>query len=192
MSDYGQGGGGFGQPPGQPPGGGGFGQPPGGGGFGQPPGGGGFGQPPGQPPGGGGFGQPPGSQPGFGPQPGGYGHPPAGFNPMSGQPPQDYKTAGVLMLVSGITNIIASAVLILVLVWICIGAFWFLTLAGAIFELIVAVSVMQGQRNHNAKTAAIIGLVTSVLCGNMIGIGCEIFALVTLGKPEVDAFLRTG
>ncbi|GAB5543754.1 MAG: hypothetical protein SangKO_035140 [Sandaracinaceae bacterium] len=56
---FGQGGGGFGQPPGGG-GGGGFGPPPGGGGFGQPPGGGGFGQPPGQG-GGGGFGQGPGS-----------------------------------------------------------------------------------------------------------------------------------
>jgi uncharacterized Tic20 family protein len=58
MSDFGQGGGGFG-----PPSGGGFGPPPGGGGFGPPQGGGGFGPPPG-----GGYGPPPG---------GGHGPPPA-------------------------------------------------------------------------------------------------------------------
>lgn len=86
-------GGGWGNGPFGPPGGGqppgGFGQPPGG--FGQPPGG--FGQPPGgfgQPPGG--FGQPPGypPQPNFS-QPG---YPPPGFNQV---PPQPSSKKGLLI-----------------------------------------------------------------------------------------------
>ncbi len=66
-----QGNGGYGGPPGAPPGGGGYGPPPGGGGYGAPPG-----APPG--PGGGGYGPPP--------APGGYGPPPQQQG-ASGAPP---------------------------------------------------------------------------------------------------------
>jgi hypothetical protein len=89
MSQQGQGGGGWGQPPGNqgwggaPPDGGqqqasgGYGPPPGGG-YAPPGAPGGYGPPPGAPPGGGGYGQPPAQSPYGAPPGGGFGAPPGG------------------------------------------------------------------------------------------------------------------
>ncbi|MEM9195057.1 MAG: hypothetical protein AAGF12_38150 [Myxococcota bacterium] len=164
-------------------------------GFGQPPGGGGFGQPPGgQPPAGGGFGMPPGGQPpapgGFG-QPQGYGQPGGGgFAPQGPGAPQDYKTLGIFMLISGIMNVLVSISFVLVFIWICVGVVWILPLAGGIFEIVVAAQIMGGKPQPNAKTAAIMGLISGVICFNVIGIVLEILALVQLGKPEVAQYAQ--
>jgi hypothetical protein len=104
--------------------------------------------------------------------------------------PADYKTAGTMMIVSGATNLLASFALIGVLIWFCVGGFWFVTLALAVFELVVGVGVSSGQPKGNAKTAAIIGIVNSVLCGNVIGLILQIIALTKLGTPESVAYLE--
>jgi len=99
--------------------------------------------------------------------------------------PQDYKTAGIFMLIAGILTIMVSLGLVMGLIWICVGVFWFLTLAAGIFEVIVGVGVMNGQFKPNAKTVSIIGIVAALLCGNIVGMVMEILAVVNFGKPEV-------
>ncbi len=164
--------------PGAPPGGGGFGSPPGGGGFGSPPGGGGFGPPPD----GGGFGPPPGGG-GFGPPAGG------GFGGPGGGAPPDYKTAGTLMMVSGIINLLTAGVWTLALIWLCVGILWVVPLGVAFGEFVVGVAVMNGTPHSQAKTASVLGLIAGVLNMNVFSIVLEIIALVKLGKPEVTAYL---
>lgn len=162
----------------------------------------GYGQPPGgqaPPPGGGGFGAPPAG--GYGP-PAGFGQPGGGYQnpggggfapgPAGGGPPQEYKLAGIFMLVSGIMNVLTSAALILTLIWICVGVIWVLPLAGGIFEIVIGAQIMSGKRTTNGKTASIIGLISAVLCFNIIGIVMEILALVWFGKPEVERYIATG
>jgi hypothetical protein len=158
---------------------------------GQPPGG-GWGQPPN-------WGQPP-SGP-FGPPPSGYGQPPGGYVPPNAivpygqpyggpyQPPSsaqgEARIVGVMMLVSGITNIIHGFALIIGLIWICVGVVWIFPLVVAIFEIIAAASLMGQKPTPNAKTVSILGLVAAILNLNVIGVVCQIVAIVFMGKPGV-------
>ncbi len=103
--------------------------------------------------------------------------------------PQEYKTAGIFMLISGIMTVMVSLGLVFGLIWICVGVFWILTLAAGIFEIILGVGVMNGQPKANAKTVSIIGIVAALLCGNIVGMIMEIMAVVNLGKPEVANWL---
>ncbi len=103
--------------------------------------------------------------------------------------PQEYKTSGIFMLISGIMTVMVSLGLVFGLIWICVGVFWILTLAAGIFEIIIGVGVMNGQAKANAKTVSIIGIVAALLCGNIVGMVMEIMAVVNLGKPEVANWL---
>jgi hypothetical protein len=70
-----------------------------------------------------------------------------------------------------------------------VGVFWFLTLGAAVFEIVVGAAAMSGTRKAGARSAAILGLIGAVLCGNLAGLVLEIIALVNLGKPEVENWL---
>ncbi len=129
-----------------------------------------------------------------------YGYPPgqpAGMyvapHPVWAAPPapKGYKNAGIMMLVSGIKNTIVSLILILCLIWVCVGAFWFLTVAGGIAEIVIGIMILNGSPVRSARTMAILGLVSGVLCGNIIGVALEAIALSELSKPEVEQYLQT-
>ena len=105
-------------------------------------------------------------------------------------PPSEYKTAGTLMIVSGVLNLLASLALVGTLIWICVGAFWMVTLGLAVWEIVTGIAVSGGQPKHNAKTVAIIGIVNSLLCGNVIGLVLQIIAMSKLGSPEVTAYIE--
>lgn len=105
-------------------------------------------------------------------------------------PPSDYKTAGTLMIVSGVLNLLASLALIGTLIWVCVGAFWMVTLGLAIWELVTGIAVSGGQPKANAKTVAIIGIINSLMCGNIIGLVLQIIAMSKLGTPEVTAYIE--
>jgi len=108
---------------------------------------------------------------------------------MSATAPSEYKTAGIFMLISGITSAMCSLLWIGILIWICIGVIWIPTLVVAIIEIVVGASVMSGTHRINAKTTSILGLVSAFVCGNVVGLVLEILAIVYLGKPEVEAYL---
>ena len=101
--------------------------------------------------------------------------------------PAAYKSAGIFMLISGIFTVLASlAVLASSLCMYCMG---FLTLAAGIAEIVVGVAVMNGERRPDAKLIGILGLVSSLMICDIVGVVLEILAIVNLGKPEVDAWL---
>ena len=126
------------------------------------------------------------------------------------EPPSNYKTAGIMMLVSGIINILASIGLSLFLfVYISMIAvatmgigilcyaccLWpILPLGFGIFELITGMNVMNGKPVRNASTVAIAGIVMGAL--NLpLGIGVvpmvmEIIATVMLNDDEVKAWIE--
>jgi uncharacterized membrane protein len=108
--------------------------------------------------------------------------------------PADYRTAGTLMLISGIFNVLVSAGILLGLllsvVGLCVAPIWLFTLGGGIAEIVVGAGIMQGSRSLRAMPVAVVGLVSGVVCGNMLGMILEILAMVQLGKPEVHAFIH--
>ncbi len=103
--------------------------------------------------------------------------------------PQDYKTAGIFMLISGIMTTLASIGFFLSLLLFCVGVFWILPLVVGILEIVIGAAVMGGTPKANAKTISILGIVAALLCGNLIGLVLEILAMVHLGKPEVENYL---
>lgn len=104
--------------------------------------------------------------------------------------PADYKTAGTLMIVSGVLNLMASLALVGTFIWFCVGAFWMTTLGLAVWELATGVALSSGQYRQSAKNVAIVGIINSVLCGNVIGLVLQIIAMSKLGSPEVTAYIE--
>jgi hypothetical protein len=98
-----------------------------------------------------------------------------------------------MMLVSGIFNVLVSAGiligLLLSVVGLCVAPIWLLTLVGGVVEIAMGVGVMQGSPRPSALPVSVVGLVSAVLCGNMLGMILEILAMVYLGKPEVAGWL---
>lgn len=131
----------------------------------------------------------------YGAPPGGAGMPyamvPQGTWAQAGQAPQSYKNLGIMMLVSGIKGALISFILILCLIWVCVGAFWFVTLAGSIMEIVVGAMILGGKPIRSMRTVSILGIVSGVLCGNIIGVALEAVALSQMSKPEIDHYLAT-
>lgn len=105
--------------------------------------------------------------------------------------PPEYKTAGTLMLISGILNVLAACAWIFVLIWVCVGAFWFIPLGVAIAELVVGIGVASGNPNRGAKVTSIIGIVNSLLCMNIASLILQIIAFTKLSTFEVTEWHET-
>ncbi len=109
------------------------------------------------------------------------------------QPPTEYKNAGTMMIISGAFNVMTSLGILLGLAislfGLCVAPIWLLTLGGGIMELLVGANINAGKPSRMGLSTAVVGLVCSVCCGNVIGMILEILAMVNLGKPEVTAWL---
>lgn len=121
--------------------------------------------------------------------------------------PSKYKTAGTMMLVAGIYNVLVSVVMAFVL-FMYISAIALSTLGlgivcyvcmcwpliplvmGAV-EIYTGVRVMGGNPVPNAKTVSIVGLIVGVLNFSMIGIVMEIIAMMSLNDDEVQKWLAS-
>ncbi len=115
--------------------------------------------------------------------------------------PQDYKTAGMMMMISGGFTVLLSLAFIvtwtvtwlasILLFFVAFAAcFWILTLVVGVFEIVVGVAMMQGKPKSNAKTISILGIVAAVCCGNIVpGIIVEVLAFSLLSKPEVASWI---
>ncbi len=119
------------------------------------------------------------------------------FAPAEGAP-DAYKQAGMLMVVSGMTNLMVG------LIWGCTGlsmcvstyGICFLCpllgvvpLAVGVWEILEGNKVREGIWSPHLRTANVVGLVTGILTFHMIGVACEAFVLMQLNDPKVKAFL---
>ena len=122
--------------------------------------------------------------------------------------PSNYKTAGIMMLIAGIMNILGAIVLGIVLFLYITGVafatmgvgilcyvccLWpFVPLGWGIYELIVGMNVMNGKVVKNASTVSIIGIVVGALnlgMGGVIPLVLEIIATVMFNNDEVKAWI---
>lgn len=103
--------------------------------------------------------------------------------------PQDYKTAGIFMLIAGITTTIPALIVVVTYGLLCFGLFWILPLVVGILEIVVGASVMGGQPKANAKLISSLGIAAAALSCNMVGLVLEILSVTYLGKPEVENYL---
>jgi hypothetical protein len=97
--------------------------------------------------------------------------------------------AGTLMIVSGIFTVLASAGAFFGLIWFCVGAFWLFPLIIGIGEIAVGTAIMGGVPNQRVRAMSAFGILAALLCGNLIGVGLEIAALVLVSKSEPKGLL---
>ncbi len=105
---------------------------------------------------------------------------------------QKVQLIGILMLISGITNILIGGGLVLglalSLVLICCAPVGLLPLALGIFELIYAIRLLgTGTERQPYQRIQIIAIleIASILAGNFISLVIGIVNLVFLNEPEV-------
>lgn len=103
--------------------------------------------------------------------------------------PNDYKTAGILMLVAGLINLILVFIWQLSFLCLCLPA-W-VTALTAIGELATGAMILSGKKVPQAKMVSIAGIVGGLLSLSMMAVGLEVFATITLGKPEIEEYLNS-
>ena len=106
--------------------------------------------------------------------------------------PTEYKTAGTILLVGGILNILTAGVWILSFIWVCIGIMWIVPLAIGAWQAFVGYKAMNGEVQPSAKMAGIAGIVAGVFNLNPLAIAAGVVGMLNVDKPEAKAFLESG
>ena len=110
--------------------------------------------------------------------------------------PNDYKMAGMFMIIAGAVNIIGGLFGALVLLCgtyglgFCCSLFGIFPLVAGILELINGIKANKGEPVPNIKTFSIAGLVAGCLFFNIIVVVMEILVLVNLSKEDVVDYLK--
>ncbi len=104
--------------------------------------------------------------------------------------PAEYKNAGLGNLIGGAFGAISQLLLGLSLLIICVGVINLGLAAAHAWQAYVGWQMFNGERVQNGKTAAIVGLVGSVLSFNPISLAGSGFAFMMLGKPEVQGYVE--
>jgi hypothetical protein len=90
--------------------------------------------------------------------------------------------AGTLMIVSGVLTVVASAGIFATFVWVCVGALWLVPMAVGIGEVFVGAAIMGGRPTPRVRTMSAMGILSALMCGNVIGAGLEIGSLILVAK----------
>ena len=105
--------------------------------------------------------------------------------------PNDYKNGGIVMLIAGVINLMVAGLWLVSSLCLCVNSF--ATVATAFVEIGVGASIVfGGTKIKSAKVIPIVGLVGALLSLSMMGAGLEAFALILMGKPEVQEWLEEG
>src|SRR5262245_26132235 len=111
--------------------------------------------------------------------------------PAPGGVPADYRSAGTMLFISGITTGLCALLCVFLLMFVCcIGIFWIPSLALAVITVISGWRAMQGERIANLRLINALALASSVLCGDLIGLVLNILALAWLSRFEVSAWIE--
>ena len=115
--------------------------------------------------------------------------------------PNDYKQAGMFMMIAGIINLVYG------ILWVFLGCYTCLSTLGVcflcpiialvplgfgIYELITGMKINKGELVPNAKQISIFGVVIGAICMNVITLVLEVLAMTNFGKPEVVEWMERG
>ncbi|MEQ1508754.1 MAG: hypothetical protein ABMB14_41385 [Myxococcota bacterium] len=98
--------------------------------------------------------------------------------------------AGALMIGSGVFTVLASFGLFFTFVWVCVGVFWLIPMAVGVGEIAVGAAIMGGRPNHRVRGMSVAGLLSALLCGNLLGVGMELGALVLMARASEPSLLE--
>lgn len=104
--------------------------------------------------------------------------------------PQEYKTAGILNLVSGVLNMLTAVALVLSLIWICVGVLWVVPLALGGFQAYIGFQQMNGTRTTQGKVAGICGAVAGACNFNPLPLLLGIGGFVMSNNENVTRWLE--
>jgi hypothetical protein len=103
--------------------------------------------------------------------------------------PSEYTTAGVAMLISGVFNLWIGAMLLVMLIWLCVGVFWIFPILVGIAEIVTGARMVAGQRVHSAVPVAALGVFASCVNFNVMSLAAEIIALALVSSAPVSRWL---
>lgn len=104
--------------------------------------------------------------------------------------PPPYGTAGTLMMISGLLNVITAFVWVAVFIWVCVGIIWVVPLGMGAYQAYVGYTMTQGPQ-RSGKIAAIVGIVAGLFNFNPFPAILAIVSLVNLNKPEVAEWIES-
>ncbi len=97
--------------------------------------------------------------------------------------PAPYKTAAICNLVSGALNILTG-----------IGLFWtiigLVPLGVGVWQIMIGMKMNNGEKDPNAKTSMIAGIVGAVIMCNLLSAAVAGFGYMQLGQDEVVGWLE--
>lgn len=114
--------------------------------------------------------------------------------------PDEYKQAGMIMVIGGLSNIMFGLLIGCMGLSTCVSTYgicFFCPFLGlvpvgvGVYEILEGNKVREGIWSPNVRTTNLVGLATGVLTMHMISVGCEAFVMMQLSNPKVKAFLDT-
>jgi hypothetical protein len=110
------------------------------------------------------------------------------FDPRAA--PQDYRTAGLFLLIAGITTSIVNLIIVVCTIWFCVGACWLPLLAVSVLAIVTGARANGGARIPNIRVVTVLALLASFFSCDLVGITLNILALVWLSKDDVSRWLE--
>lgn len=77
------------------------------------------------------------------------------------------KLAGTVLMVSGILGVMWNGMLVLAMIWVCVGVLWIPGIAAGVLEIIAGAKLRKGEVHPNLKLFSTLGLVGSLLSMNL-------------------------
>ncbi|MCA9569692.1 MAG: hypothetical protein KC656_17720 [Myxococcales bacterium] len=106
------------------------------------------------------------------------------------QTPMEYQISGVLMVVSGLFNLMISGIYVLGLIWVCVGVLWLIPMFVALAEIAVGAMALAGVRVPGLQVVSIMGMISSMFMCNIWGAMFEGIAAVLQFQPKVRGYLE--
>ncbi len=104
--------------------------------------------------------------------------------------PNDYKNAGLMLIISGGFNALSSLLMVMMLIWFCIGVLWLIPLAMGVYQVVIGIAMQGGERKPECKNAAIMGIVAGAINLNPLPMILAFLAMSNVAKPEIVGWLE--
>lgn len=107
--------------------------------------------------------------------------------------PADYKTAGIFLVIGGVTTVIASITWIVFGLSCCcfLAVLWVPAAAAAVSAIVSGAQAIGGSRMTNLRLVNGLALAASILtCDWIVGVPMNVLALVWLSREEVSAWIE--
>jgi hypothetical protein len=104
--------------------------------------------------------------------------------------PAPYKTAGMVNLICGAFSVFVNLMMVLSLIWVCIGVLWLIPAAAGGYQAWIGWQMYNGEPSPAAKNASIAGIVAGLFSMNILCAAGSAFAFMQVGNDEVKGWLE--